>query len=86
LGFDRLRESDFADPIFVVVWWVWWVGRDHFAFSKSVPQVHSSVSTTREDLTVVSGESAGVDFFVVSNELFSASTVSEIPKSHGSVP
>lgn len=86
LGFVGLGESDFGDPVFVVVWGVWWVGGDHFAFSTGVPQVHGFVSTTGEDLSVISGESGGEDFFVVTDELVSAFSVSEIPKSHGLVP
>jgi len=73
--------SDAGDPVGVVVGFV-----GVLAVSKSVPELEASVSTSGDDLSVVLGESDGVDFLGVANEVSGGSTGSQIPKSEGSVP
>jgi len=73
--------SDAGDPVGVVVGFV-----GVLAVSKSVPELEASVSTSGDDLSVVLGESDGVDFLGVANEVSGGSASSQIPKSEGSIP
>lgn len=73
--------SDAGDPVGVVVGFV-----GVLAVSKSVPELEASVSTSGDDLSVVLGESDGVDFLGVTNEVSGGSAGSQIPKSEGSIP
>jgi hypothetical protein len=75
------RVSDAGDPVGVVVGFV-----GVLAVSKSVPELEASVSTSGDDLSVVLGESDGMDFLGVANEVSGGSSGSQIPKSEGSVP
>ena len=56
------------------------------AFSKNVPELDFSFGTSREDLSVVGGESNGVDFRLMTNESLVGGTCSQIPESEGLVP
>lgn len=73
--------SDAGDPVGVVVGFV-----GVLAVSKGVPELEASVSTSGDDLSVVLGESDGVDFLGVASEDSRGSSGSQIPKSEGSVP
>lgn len=86
LGLGGLGESDSGDPVFVVVLVMWRLRGGDLALSQSVPQFDGFLNTGGENLSVVSGESAGEQFFVVANEVSDALAGSEIPKSHGLVP
>jgi len=41
-----------------------------FAFSNGVPKFNGFISSRRDDLSVIRGETTGKDFFSVSNESF----------------
>lgn len=73
--------SDGGDPVLMVVGFV-----GVLTFSKGVPELVSSVSTGRDNLSVVAGETNGVDFLLVTNEGSGGLTGSKIPKSDGLVP
>jgi len=73
--------SDAGDPIIVIVVFV-----GVLAVSKSVPQLETSISTSRDDLSVILGETNSVDFPGVTNETSGGLSGSEIPKTEGLVP
>jgi len=73
--------SDAGDPVGMVVGFV-----GVLAISEGVPELEASVSTSGDDLSVVLGESDGVDFLGVASEDSGGSAGSQIPKSEGSVP
>jgi hypothetical protein len=73
--------SDAGNPIRVVVGFV-----GVLAISEGVPELEGSVSTSRDDLSVIKGEGNGVDFLGVANEDSGGLTGSQVPKSEGLVP
>jgi len=73
--------SDAGDPISVVVVFV-----GVLAVSKSVPQLETSISTSRDDLSIILGETDSVDFLGVTSEASGGLSGSEIPKTEGLVP
>jgi len=73
--------SNTGNPVRVVVVFV-----GVLAVSKSVPELEGSVSTSGDDLSVIKGESDGVDFLGVTLEDSGGLTGSQIPKSEGLVP
>lgn len=81
MSLKERRVSNAGNPFSVVVGI-----RGEFAISKSVPKFNSFVSSGRDDLSVIRGESDSEDFFGVSNELSGGFSGSEVPKSEGLVP
>lgn len=73
--------SNAGNPIRVIVVFV-----GVLAVSKGVPKLEALISTSGDDLSVIEGESDGVDFLGVANEVSGGLTSSQIPKSEGSVP
>jgi len=73
--------SDAGDPVGVVVGLV-----GVLAVSEGVPELEGSVGTSGDDLSVVEGESDGVDCVGVANEDSGGLTGSQIPQSEGLVP
>lgn len=79
--FGNWGVSDARDPIGVVGFFGF-----VFAISQSVPKSDFSVSSGRQDLSVIWGEGNGEDFFGVSGEHLRSFSGSEVPKSEGFVP
>ena len=75
------RVSDAADPVVVVV-----LLTGELAVCEGVPQLDGSVCASRDDLSVVGGEGAGEDLFLVASEGSGGLAGSEIPKTEGLVP
>lgn len=80
-GFNVLVESNARDPISMSV-----LLNSEFALSNSVPDLKVSVNTTTGDLSVVWGESNSKYVSWVTNESLNGLSLSEVPKSEGSVP
>lgn len=57
-----------------------------FAISQGVPEFDFSVSSGGDNLSVIWGESNGVNFFGVSVEFSGAFSLFQVPKSEGFVP
>lgn len=73
---------DSGDPVSVVV-----VLGDDFALSQVIPDSHLGFRRSGEDLSVVLGETDGVDFLLVTDETFFAdSVVSDVPETEGLIP
>lgn len=75
------RESNARDPLGVTV-----VGDVELAFTQGVPQLDSSVSGSRDDLSVVGREGDGQDVASVTDESSSGFTSVQVPQSQGLVP
>jgi len=80
---DRVlrRESNTADPFSVSL-----ILNGVLALSEGIPEFDSLVSRSRNDLSVISGESNAQNILSVSNESSSSEARVEIPESKGSVP
>jgi len=74
------READTGDPVGVVV-----LGDGVLALSQGVPQTDGLIAGPGDNLTVVSGESDGVDILGVSTELTDGGTGVQIPQTHGGI-
>jgi len=74
------RESDATDPVGVVL-----LSDGVLALSKGVPELDGLIAGSGDDLTVVSGESDGVDILGVSLELTDGSTGVQVPQAHGGI-
>jgi hypothetical protein len=57
-----------------------------FAFAKGIPQLNSPVTTSTDDLSIVSGEGDREDIGSVANEAAGGKTAVEIPETEGVVP
>jgi len=77
----RRRESDTGNPFGVAI-----LNDGEFAFTKSVPQLHSAITRSRDNLTIVSTESNRENILGVSNEATGANTRVDVPKTKGVVP
>jgi len=75
------RESNAADPFGVSL-----IFDGVLALSKSIPKLDGSVSRSRNDLSVISGESNAQNVLGVSNKSSSGGSGVKIPQSEGSVP
>ena len=77
---DIRGESDTADPLGVVVF-----SDGDLALTEGVPQLDGSVAGSRDDLSVVRGESNREDILLVSNESLGGSTGLQVPETEGTV-
>jgi len=75
------RESNTANPLCVSLFI-----NGVFALSKSIPQLNSLVSGTRNNLSVISREGNRKDVLSVSNKSSSGGSIVQLPKSESSVP
>lgn len=80
-GLQLRRISNLRNPVLMVM-----LFRGIFAISKSIPEFNFLISTRRNNLSVIRGETDGEDFFLVSNKLSHGLTGFEIPESEGLVP
>jgi len=80
--FSVWGESDAANPVTVGTSSINGV----FAFTKGVPQFDASITRTRNNLSVIRGESNTEDIVGVSSENFGGCSVCEVPKSQGFIP
>lgn len=72
---------DLADPVGVVV-----LVAGPLALTTDVPQLDGLLSADREDDTVLGGERAGENFFLVPDELMGELTLLNIPEPQGLIP
>jgi len=75
------REGNIRNPLGVTL-----VLKSELAFTKSVPELHKTITTARHDLTVISRESNTKNILSVANKATSADTVGKIPKTEGVIP
>lgn len=78
---SQRRISKARNPIGVIVG-----VRVEFAFSKSIPKLDALVSSSRDNLSVISRERNGENFLLVSDERSDSLLGSKIPKSDGLIP
>jgi len=72
-------ESNTRNPVVVTSHGV-------LAFSNSVPQLKTAITGTRDDLTVVTGESDRQNILGVSDKSLQASAIIKIPETKSSIP
>ena len=77
----RWGVSDTGDPVLMVV-----LLNGVLALAFDIPKLDVLLATTGEDDSVVWVEAAREDFLVVTDELVSDLTLSEVPKSKGAIP
>ena len=75
-------EANARDPVLVCLD----VGDGELAFSESVPELDRAVTRSRDDLTVVDGESDGEDVFGVADEAAGGDAGLEVPEAELTVP
>lgn len=81
LGGVAAEEADVADPVGVAL-----LVLGESADTLDIPELDGLVGTSRQNLTVVAREAAAQHLLGVTNEPFSALSLSEIPESEGAIP
>jgi len=75
------REAHTGDPLGVTL-----VLNSEFTFTQSVPKLDSSITTTTDNLSVISRESDRKNILGVSNKSSGGSSVVDIPQTEGTIP